>query len=64
MIAGRRLPERAEHAKHILYVPSIDPILQVPIAVVPLQLFACHVARERALNVDQPRNLARPLTVK
>ncbi|MGH2886874.1 MAG: hypothetical protein ACRDPA_29980 [Solirubrobacteraceae bacterium] len=43
---------------------SIDPILQVPIAVVPLRLFAHHVARARALNLDQPRNLAKAVTVE
>jgi glucosamine 6-phosphate synthetase-like amidotransferase/phosphosugar isomerase protein len=44
-IAGRRSLVLAEHAEHTLYVPSIDPILQVPLAAVPLQLFAYHVAR-------------------
>lgn len=54
----------AEHAEHTFYVPAIDPILQVPLATAPLQLFASHVARERALNADQPRNLATTVTVE
>jgi glucosamine--fructose-6-phosphate aminotransferase (isomerizing) len=39
------------------------PLLQVVLAIVPLQLFAYHLARARALNVDQPRNLAKTVTV-
>jgi glucosamine 6-phosphate synthetase-like amidotransferase/phosphosugar isomerase protein len=53
----------AEHAEHIPYVPSIDPILQVPLADVPPQPFAHNVARARSLNADPPRNLAIAVTV-
>jgi glucosamine--fructose-6-phosphate aminotransferase (isomerizing) len=63
-IAGRRSLELAEHAEHVFYVPCIDPVLQIPLAVVPLQLFAYHVACARTLNVDQPRNLAKTVTVE
>jgi glucosamine 6-phosphate synthetase-like amidotransferase/phosphosugar isomerase protein len=63
-LVGRRSPELAEHAEQIFYVPFIDPILQVPLPAVPLHLFAHQVARERALNVDQPRNLAKTGTVE
>ena len=63
-IAGRRSLELAEHADHIFYLPCIDPVLQIPLAAVPLQLFAYHVARARALNVDRPRNLAKTVTVE
>jgi glucosamine--fructose-6-phosphate aminotransferase (isomerizing) len=59
---GRK--EIAEHAEHVVYVPRTDPLLQVMLAVVPLQLFAYHLARARALNVDQPRNLAKTVTVE
>jgi glucosamine--fructose-6-phosphate aminotransferase (isomerizing) len=34
------------------------------LSIVPLQLFAYHVARARSLNVDQPRNLAKTVTVE
>jgi glucosamine--fructose-6-phosphate aminotransferase (isomerizing) len=54
----------AEHAEEVFYVPRADPLLQVVLAVVPLQLFAYHVARARGLNVDQPRNLAKTVTVE
>ncbi len=39
-------------------------MLQALLAVIPLQLFAYYVARQRGLNVDQPRNLAKTVTVE
>jgi glucosamine--fructose-6-phosphate aminotransferase (isomerizing) len=48
----------------ILYVPSTDWILQPILAVIPLQLLAYRVARLKGLNVDQPRNLAKTVTVE
>jgi glucosamine--fructose-6-phosphate aminotransferase (isomerizing) len=48
----------------VLHVPNIDPIL-APIAyVVPLQLLAYHVAVLKGTDVDQPRNLAKSVTVE
>jgi glutamine---fructose-6-phosphate transaminase (isomerizing) len=63
-VATEGCKEIAEHAEHIVYVPRTDPLLQVVLAIVPLQLFAYHRARARALNVDQPRNLAKTVTVE
>jgi glucosamine--fructose-6-phosphate aminotransferase (isomerizing) len=45
-------------------VPAIDWMLQPILAVIPLQLLAYEVARRRGLNVDQPRNLAKTVTVE
>jgi glucosamine--fructose-6-phosphate aminotransferase (isomerizing) len=56
--------EVAEHAEQVVYVPRTDVLLQSLLAVVPLQLFAYYIARARALNVDQPRNLAKTVTVE
>jgi len=63
-IATEGCKEIAEHAEHVVYVPRADPLLQVVLGIVPLQLFAYHLARARALNVDQPRNLAKTVTVE
>ena len=63
-IASDGCKQIAEHAEHVVYIPSIDPLLQVVLSVIPLQLFAYHVARTRGLNVDQPRNLAKTVTVE
>jgi glutamine---fructose-6-phosphate transaminase (isomerizing) len=52
------------HATDVVYVPRTHPFLQAVLAVVPLQLLAYHIARLRGLNVDQPRNLAKTVTVE
>jgi glucosamine--fructose-6-phosphate aminotransferase (isomerizing) len=54
----------SEVADQTLFVPRTDWILQPIVAVVPLQLLAYYVAREKGLNVDQPRNLAKTVTVE
>jgi glucosamine--fructose-6-phosphate aminotransferase (isomerizing) len=51
-------------ADRTVYVPRTDWILQPILAVIPLQLLAYHIARLRDLNVDQPRNLAKTVTVE
>ena len=63
-VAGDGFKEVAEHAEYVSYVPRTDALLQVVLAVVPLQLFAYDIARARGLNVDQPRNLAKTVTVE
>ena len=47
-----------------LRVPTVHPLLQPVVTVVPLQLLAYHVAVELGLDVDQPRNLAKSVTVE
>jgi glucosamine--fructose-6-phosphate aminotransferase (isomerizing) len=54
----------AAHADEVLTVPSTDWMLQPLLAVIPLQLLAYRIARKRGLNVDQPRNLAKTVTVE
>ena len=54
----------AELADEVLEVPQAHPLLQPALAVVPLQLLAYHIARRRGLDVDQPRNLAKTVTVE
>ena len=54
----------AEHAEEVVEVPRTDWMLQPLLAVVPLQLLAYRIARARGLNVDQPRNLAKTVTVE
>jgi glucosamine--fructose-6-phosphate aminotransferase (isomerizing) len=54
----------AETADQTIFVPRTDWILQPIVAIVPLQLLAYYIAREKGLNVDQPRNLAKTVTVE
>ena len=63
-VATKGNEEIAQHVADILYVPRTLPLLSSVLAVVPLQLFAYAVARARGLNVDQPRNLAKTVTVE
>jgi glucosamine--fructose-6-phosphate aminotransferase (isomerizing) len=63
-IASEGSKEVAEHAEEVVYIPKTDTLLQTILAIVPLQLLAYYIARARALNVDQPRNLAKTVTVE
>ncbi|HXV53956.1 MAG TPA: glutamine--fructose-6-phosphate transaminase (isomerizing) [Solirubrobacterales bacterium] len=56
--------EVAEAADQTLFVPRTDWILQPILAVLPLQLLAYYIARHNGHNVDQPRNLAKTVTVE
>ena len=52
------------HADDVIYVPKAPAFLSAILAVIPLQLLAYRIARLRGLNVDQPRNLAKTVTVE
>jgi glucosamine--fructose-6-phosphate aminotransferase (isomerizing) len=54
----------ASKADHVLYVPETPPLLSPVVAVIPLQLLAYHIAVRRGADVDQPRNLAKSVTVE
>ncbi|MFN3374169.1 MAG: SIS domain-containing protein, partial [Chloroflexus sp.] len=53
-----------EKANHMIDVPATLPLLQPVLNVIPLQIFAYHVAVLRGCDVDQPRNLAKSVTVE
>jgi glutamine---fructose-6-phosphate transaminase (isomerizing) len=63
-VASEGNSEVAAHAEEVVTVPNTDWLLQPVLAVIPLQLLAYHIARARGLNVDQPRNLAKTVTVE
>ena len=52
------------HADDVIYVPKTPNFLQAVLAALPLQLLAYRIARLRGLNVDQPRNLTKTVTVE
>jgi glutamine---fructose-6-phosphate transaminase (isomerizing) len=56
--------EITKHAHAAIAVPAIDWMLQPILAVIPLQMLAYEIAQRRGLNVDQPRNLAKTVTVE
>lgn len=57
-------PAAAEIFDHLLPIPVVDEILSPMLTVIPLQLLAYHIAAHRGLDVDQPRNLAKSVTVE
>jgi glucosamine--fructose-6-phosphate aminotransferase (isomerizing) len=54
----------AKLADHVLWVPEVSWMLSPVVTVIPLQLLAYHIASMRGLDVDQPRNLAKSVTVE
>ena len=56
--------EIAGIADHVLYIPPASPLLTPALASVPLQLLAYHIAVKRGCEIDQPRNLAKSVTVE
>jgi glucosamine--fructose-6-phosphate aminotransferase (isomerizing) len=63
-IATRGDEEMHDLAQHIIWVPEVDELVLPLLTVVPLQLLAYYVAARRGLDVDQPRNLAKTVTVE
>jgi glucosamine--fructose-6-phosphate aminotransferase (isomerizing) len=63
-IATEGNEEIQHHADDVIYVPESPSFLQAVLAILPLQLLAYRIARLRGLNVDQPRNLAKTVTVE
>jgi glucosamine--fructose-6-phosphate aminotransferase (isomerizing) len=56
--------EITKHAEVVLRIPDTEDALAPVLAIIPLQLFAYHVARARGNDIDQPRNLAKSVTVE
>jgi glucosamine--fructose-6-phosphate aminotransferase (isomerizing) len=56
--------EIAERADHVIYIPQTNRLLTPLLSVIPLQLLAYHIAVMRGCHVDQPRNLAKSVTVE
>ena len=63
-VASEGTEQVSEYAEEILRVPNVDWLLQPILAIIPLQMLAYRIARARGLNVDQPRNLAKTVTVE
>jgi glucosamine--fructose-6-phosphate aminotransferase (isomerizing) len=63
-VAVREDEEIPHVADHVLYVPQAPELLLPVLDVIPLQLLAYHIAVRRGCDVDQPRNLAKSVTVE
>jgi glucosamine--fructose-6-phosphate aminotransferase (isomerizing) len=53
-----------KHARHVIYIPETIEMLSPLLSVIPLQLLAYHIAALRGCTIDQPRNLAKSVTVE
>ena len=56
--------EIRQHADHVCYVPKTNDFLSPILMAVPLQLLAYYIAKNRGCDIDQPRNLAKSVTVE
>jgi glutamine---fructose-6-phosphate transaminase (isomerizing) len=63
-VASEGDEEIARHANHVLYVPRVPELFAPVVVTPPLQMLAYHVAKLRGCDVDQPRNLAKSVTVE
>ncbi|MEY4452621.1 MAG: hypothetical protein RIT51_299 [Actinomycetota bacterium] len=63
-IAEEGDPNVAEYAEHVIFVPQSDPMFAAILTVIPLQAFALALSTAKGLDVDQPRNLAKSVTVE
>ncbi|HEY5023471.1 MAG TPA: glutamine--fructose-6-phosphate transaminase (isomerizing) [Acidimicrobiales bacterium] len=64
LVANEEDNDTAAQADEVLWVPRTHPLFAPVLDVVPLQLFAYHIARLHGHNVDRPRNLAKTVTVE
>ena len=56
--------EIGSYAEHVLFVPRVPELFAPVVVAPPLQMLAYHVAKLRGCDVDQPRNLAKSVTVE
>ncbi len=54
----------SRYADHVVRIPAVPTLMQPLVATVPLQVFACELATAKGHDVDQPRNLAKSVTVE
>jgi len=63
-IATENDKEIIKYADHIIYIPDVHRVLRPVLSVIPLQLLSYYIAVNRGCDVDQPRNLAKSVTVE
>jgi glutamine---fructose-6-phosphate transaminase (isomerizing) len=63
-VATAGSPAARQHAEWVLEMPKVSPELAPALAILPLQVLAYRIASLRGLPIDQPRNLAKTVTVE
>jgi glucosamine--fructose-6-phosphate aminotransferase (isomerizing) len=64
VIATENDKDIAKFADHVIYIPDAHKVVLPVLSVIPLQLLSYYVAIDRGCDVDQPRNLAKSVTVE
>ncbi|MDD2378001.1 MAG: SIS domain-containing protein, partial [Bacilli bacterium] len=64
LVTTIKLDDDYDFINHKIVVPSVHPIIQPILTVIPLQLLAYEVAKLRGCDIDKPRNLAKSVTVE
>lgn len=64
VIAKKGIENLEDIADDIIYIPDLNPEFMASVSIIPMQLFAYHVAVNRGCDVDMPRNLAKSVTVE
>ena len=49
---------------NVIKIPKTNPLISPILSIIPLQLFAYYISKEKGLDVDKPRNLAKSVTVE
>ena len=57
-------PKIEKVADEVIYIPDCADEVSPVLSVIPLQIFAYYVAKERGCNIDKPKNLAKSVTVE
>lgn len=52
------------HADDVIYIPAVEPLFQIAVEIIPLQLLAYYTAKAKGCDIDKPKNLAKSVTVE
>ena len=52
------------HADDVIYIPTVEPLFQIAVEIIPLQLLAYYTAKAKGCDIDKPKNLAKSVTVE
>ena len=53
-----------DNFEKVIKIPEVNPLLSPVLSIIPLQLFSYYISKEKGLDVDKPRNLAKSVTVE
>ena len=63
-IAEKKTRAISSHADDVIYIPTVEPLFQIAVEIIPLQLLAYYTAKAKGCDIDKPKNLAKSVTVE